>query len=78
MTPLPATNRVVHNRYGCFCDRGDKRYASKKELLEIPARVRRCVREMLVRFVKARDALEAEGSVSRVGNVRVLNVYDKP
>jgi len=31
-----------------------------------------------VRFVNARDALVADGRVRRVGNVRVLRVYDRP
>jgi hypothetical protein len=31
-----------------------------------------------VRFVKARDALVAEGRVRSVGNVSVLSVYDRP
>lgn len=78
VTPLPATNRAVHSKYGCFWDRGDNKYANKKELLEIPARVRRWVNETVVRFVNARDALVADGRVRSVGNVRVLSVYDKP
>lgn len=45
---------------------------------EIPARARRWVRETLVRFVNARDALLAEGRVRSVGRVRVLRVYDRP
>lgn len=40
----------------------------------MPARARRCVWEMVERFVKAREALEAEGRVRRVGTVRVLRV----
>jgi len=45
---------------------------------EIPARARRWVKETLVRFVNAREALLAEGSVRSVGRVRVLRVYDRP
>lgn len=42
------------------------------------ARVRMCVRESVVRFVKALEALEAVGRVSSVGRVRVLSVYERP
>jgi hypothetical protein len=34
--------------------------------------------ERFVRFVKARDALVADGSVRRAGIVRVLSVYERP
>ena len=78
MRLLDATNSVVHSRYGCFWLRGESRYARRKELLEIPARVRRCVRESVVRFVKAFEALVADGSVRRVGRVSVLSVYERP
>lgn len=44
----------------------------------MPASVRRWIRETLVRFVKAREALAAVGIVSRVGSVSVLNVYERP
>jgi len=44
----------------------------------MPARVRRWVKETVVRFVNARDALVADGRVRRAGNVRVLRVYDRP
>lgn len=49
-------------------------YAIRKELLDIPARVRRWVSEMVDRFVKAWEAVLAEGRVRRVGRVRVLSV----
>lgn len=44
----------------------------------MPASVRRWIRETLVRFVKAFEALVAVGRVSRVGRVRVLSVYERP
>lgn len=53
-------------------------YAMKNEELETAARVRRCVREMVVRFEKAFDALVADGSVSNVGTVNELSVYERP
>jgi hypothetical protein len=40
----------------------------------MPARARRCVSERVVRFVKALEALEADGRVSSVGRVSVLSV----
>lgn len=42
------------------------------------ASARRCVSEMVVRFVKAREALVALGRVRSVGSVRVLSVYERP
>jgi hypothetical protein len=39
MSPEDATNIVVQRRYGCLWPRGDKMYASKKDELEIAARV---------------------------------------
>jgi hypothetical protein len=53
-------------------------YARRNDELEIPARVRTCVRDRLVRLVKAREALDAVGRVSKVGRVRVLRVYERP
>lgn len=47
-------------------------------MLDIPANARRCVKESVVRFVKAFDALVAVGRVRRVGRVRELRVYDRP
>jgi len=47
-------------------------------VLDTPARARRWVSEMVVRFVKALEALEADGRVRRVGSVSVLRVYDRP
>lgn len=76
--PAKPTKRVVHSRYGCFWECGDRRYASRNEELETPASVRRWVSETVVRLVKAREALLAEGKVSRVGRVKVLSVYDNP
>lgn len=43
-------------------------------MVDTPARARRWVSERVVRFVKARDALVADGRVRRVGRVRVLSV----
>jgi hypothetical protein len=42
------------------------------------ASVRMCSSESVVRFVKAFEALEAEGRVSSVGRVSVLSVYERP
>jgi len=42
------------------------------------ASVRMCSSESVVRFVKAFEALEADGRVSRVGRVSVLSVYERP
>jgi hypothetical protein len=53
-------------------------YARRNDELEIPARVRIWVRDTLVRLVKAREALDAVGRVSKVGRVRVLRVYERP
>jgi len=50
----------------------------KKEALDTPAKVRRCVSDKVVRLEKALDALVAEGSVSSVGTVNELSVYDRP
>jgi hypothetical protein len=53
-------------------------YARRNDELEIPARVRIWVRDTLVRLLKAREALDAVGRVSKVGRVRVLRVYERP
>lgn len=45
-----------------------------KAVLDMPDRVRACVRETEVRLEKARDAVDADGKVKRVGTVRVLRV----
>ena len=42
------------------------------------ARVRIWRSDAVVKFVKAFEALEADGSVSSVGSVRVLSVYERP
>jgi len=47
-------------------------------VLEIPARARRCVLETALRYVKAFEALVADGRVRRVGTVSVLSVYESP
>jgi hypothetical protein len=44
----------------------------------MPARMRRWARETVVRFVKAWEALVADGRVRREGRVSVLSVYDRP
>ena len=44
----------------------------------MPARARKWVMENVVRFVKALDALVADGSAMRDGRVRVLSVYERP
>ena len=53
-------------------------YASRKDELEMAASVRTCLSERVVRFVKALEALEADGRVNSVGRVSVLSVYDSP
>jgi hypothetical protein len=40
--------------------------------------MRRSVKVRVVRWVKVREAVEAEGRVSRVGMVMVLSVYERP
>jgi hypothetical protein len=40
----------------------------------MPAQICRSARARVVRWVNVREALEAEGRVSRVGTVMVLNV----
>ncbi len=42
-------------------------------MLEIPAKTLRWVKEMLVRLVKALEALVADGRANRVGRVSVLS-----
>jgi hypothetical protein len=44
----------------------------------MPAQMRRSVRARVVRCVKVREALEAEGRVRRVGTAMVLSVYERP
>jgi hypothetical protein len=76
--PEPTTKRDVQRRYGCRAPRGESKKANKKEDEDMPARARKWVSEMVVRFVKAWEALVAEGRVRRVGRVRVLSVYERP
>lgn len=45
-----------------------------KAALETPARAPTWERAVVVRFLKAREAVEAEGRVRRVGTVRVERV----
>lgn len=44
----------------------------------MPAQMRRSVRARVVRWVNVREALEADGRVSRVGMVMLLSVYERP
>jgi len=76
--PDEATKSVVHRRYGCFWLLGDRMYARRNEVLDTPAKARRWVNEIVLRFVKALEALEADGNVRRVGSVSVLSVYERP
>ena len=46
--------------------------------MEMPAHIRKSVRARVVIWVNVREALEAEGSVSRVGMVMLLSVYERP
>lgn len=78
MRPDPTTKSDVQSRYGWREPRGESRNARRKEDEEIPASARRCVRLTVVRFVNAREALVADGSVRRDGRVRVLSVYERP
>lgn len=69
-----ATSTEVYSRYGWRADRGDSVKARKNAVLEMPARVRRCVLAVVVRDRKALAAVLAEGRVRSVGTVRVDRV----
>lgn len=69
---LPVINRVVHSRYGCFWLRGERKYASRNEEADNPAKVRNWTTELEVRLAKALEALVADGRSRSVGSVRLL------
>ena len=68
----------VHSRYGCRAPRGERANARRNDEVEMPAHMRKSVRARVAIWVNVREALEAEGSVSRVGMVMLLSVYERP
>jgi hypothetical protein len=58
--------------------RGDKAYARRNEVAETPVQMRTLVTVREARFVKAREALDADGNVRRVGIATALSVYERP
>ena len=72
MNALEVANSAVQSRYGCFWLRGERKYARSREPADAAARDRSRRTEREVRWVKAREALVAEGRLRRVGRVRLL------